>query len=59
MRVGGVRRMTIPSSLAYVEGVGDGLPGPMPADFGPRRQISTRQANKEPWYMELQVVKVR
>ena len=59
MRVGGVRRLLIPSDLAYVEGVGDDKPGPMPSDFGPRRQILTRQLNRENWYIELQIVKVR
>jgi hypothetical protein len=59
MRVGGVRQLAIPAELAYIEGVGDGLPGPMPAGFGPRRQISTRQAGKEVWYLEVQVSKVR
>lgn len=58
MRVGGVRRLLIPASLAYVQGVGDGLPGPMPDGFGPRRQIETRR-EREVWYMELQVAKVR
>jgi FKBP-type peptidyl-prolyl cis-trans isomerase len=30
MKVGGVRRITIPPQLAFVEGVGDDKPGPMP-----------------------------
>eukprot|EP00607_Mallomonas_marina_P000752 CAMPEP_0182434440 /NCGR_PEP_ID=MMETSP1167-20130531/69834_1 /TAXON_ID=2988 /ORGANISM="Mallomonas Sp, Strain CCMP3275" /LENGTH=144 /DNA_ID=CAMNT_0024624323 /DNA_START=232 /DNA_END=666 /DNA_ORIENTATION=+ len=58
MRVGGVRRLLIPPELAFTQGVGDDKPGPMPSDFGPRRQISTRQ-DKEQWYVELQLVKVR
>jgi len=28
--VGGVRRINIPPSMAFVEGVGEGKPGPMP-----------------------------
>jgi hypothetical protein len=58
MKVGGVRRMLIPPNLAFVEGVGDNKPGPMPADFGPRRQIETRR-DKETWYVEVEVLKVR
>eukprot|EP01041_Mallomonas_annulata_P005970 gene5970-12043_t len=58
MKVGGVRRLLIPPQLAFVQGVGDDKPGPMPNDFGPRRQISTR-LDKETWYFEIQLVKVR
>lgn len=57
MKVGGVRRVNVPSSLAFRE-VGDDKPGPMPAGFGPRRQILTR-INKEVWYFEIQLVKVK
>lgn len=58
MKVGGVRRLSIPPSLAFVEGAGDNLPGPMPAEYGPRRQIATRK-DRETWYFEIQVTKVR
>jgi hypothetical protein len=58
MRQGGIRRMNIPPQLAFVEGVGDGKPGPMPAGFGPRRQIITR-VDKEVWYYEVKVTKVK
>eukprot|EP01038_Epipyxis_sp_PR26KG_P009226 gene9226-12439_t len=58
MRAGGVRRLNIPPSMAYVKGVEDGLPGPIPADFGPKRQILTRK-DKEVWYFELKVLKVK
>lgn len=58
MKVGGVRRMNIPASSAFVLGVGDDKPGPMPAGFGPRRQIETR-IDKEVWYFEIKVLKVR
>lgn len=58
MKVGGVRRMNIPPSAAFVSGVGDNKPGPMPAGFGPRRQIETR-IDKEVWYFEIKVLKVR
>ena len=40
MKTGGVRRMNIPPELAFVEGVGEGKPGPMPAGFGPQRQVT-------------------
>ena len=39
MKQGGTRRLLIPPSLAYVEGLEDGKPGPMPAGFGPRQQM--------------------
>ena len=35
MRVGGVRRMLVPPSLAFVEGVGDNLPGEDSSDQAP------------------------
>jgi hypothetical protein len=58
MKVGGIRRITIPSNLAFVEGVGDGKPGPMPAGFGPRRQILTR-IDTETWYFEIKLTKLK
>ena len=58
MKVGGVRRMNIPPNVAFVAGVGDDKPGPMPAGFGPRRQIQTR-IDKEVWYFEIKVTKVK
>ena len=30
LRVGGVRRINIPPNMAFVDGVGDDKPGPMP-----------------------------
>ena len=58
MKVGGVRRMNIPPNVAFVAGVGDDKPGPMPAGFGPRRQIETR-IDREVWYFEIKVTKVK
>jgi len=36
MASGGVRRLLIPPSLAYVNGLDNDKPGPMPVGFGPR-----------------------
>jgi len=39
MRVGGIRRIVIPPNMAYIEGVEDGKPGPIPKGFGPKQRI--------------------
>jgi FKBP-type peptidyl-prolyl cis-trans isomerase len=39
LHVGGIRRIVIPPSLAYVEGLENGKPGPIPPDFGPKQRI--------------------
>lgn len=39
MRTGGIRRIIIPPELAYVDGVEDGKPGPIPSGFGPKQRI--------------------
>ena len=39
MKVGGIRRIVFPPELAYVEGLDDGSPGPIPPDFGPQQRI--------------------
>ena len=39
MKSGGTRRILTPPKLAYVDGVEEGLPGPIPAGFGPRQQM--------------------
>ena len=57
MRVGGRRRFLVPATLGY-QATGDNKPGPMPKSFGPRRQIDTRK-DKETWYFEVELVKVR
>ncbi|KAL3792048.1 LOW QUALITY PROTEIN: hypothetical protein HJC23_011213 [Cyclotella cryptica] len=64
MRAGGTRRILIPPRLAYVSGVDDGLPGPIPAGFGPRQQMKrVMQVRKdvpgEYLFLEVKVTKVR
>ncbi len=39
MKVGGIRRIVMPPSLAFVEGVEDGMPGPIPVGFGPKQRV--------------------
>ena len=64
MKAGGTRRLLIPPSLAYVQGLEDGLPGPLPAGFGPRQQMRRVQNVRkdvpgEYVYLEIQVTRVR
>jgi FKBP-type peptidyl-prolyl cis-trans isomerase len=64
MTEGSTRRILIPPSLAYVNGVDDGMPGPLPAGFGPRQQIRRVQSVRkdvpgEYLFLEVQVTKVR
>lgn len=64
MRTGGVRRLLIPPSLAYVDGLEDGKPGPLPIGFGPRQQMRRVQKARndvpgEYLYLEVQVTRVR
>lgn len=61
---GGVRRILMPPSLAYVEGLDDGKPGPLPAGFGPRQQMRRVQTVRkdvpgEYVFLEVQVTRVR
>jgi hypothetical protein len=44
--------------MAYVEGVEDDKPGPIPQDFGPKRQIISRR-DKETWYFEVRLIKLK
>lgn len=64
MTSGGVRRLLIPPSLAYVDGLEDGKPGPLPVGFGPRQQMRRVQTARkdvpgEYIYLEVQVTRVR
>jgi len=64
MRQGGTRRLLIPPSLAYAQGLEDGLPGPLPAGFGPRQQMRRVQGIRkdvpgEYIFLEFQVTRVR
>lgn len=57
MKVGGVRRINVPAALAFI-GVDDDQPGPLPRDFGPKRQILTR-IDRETWYFEIRLTKIK
>jgi FKBP-type peptidyl-prolyl cis-trans isomerase len=64
MKSGGVRRLLIPPSLAYVEGLDDGKPGPLPSGYGPRQQMRRVQNIRkdvpgEYVFLEVQITKVR
>jgi len=64
MKAGGTRRLLIPPSLAYVEGLEDGKPGPLPAGFGPRQQMRRVQNVRkdvpgEYVYLEVLISRVR
>jgi len=59
MRVGGVRRIIVPYDQAYVAGVEGDVPGPVPNDFGAKRQILNIQAAKQTIYFEVKLVKAK
>lgn len=64
MTEGGVRRILIPPSLAYVNGLEDGKPGPLPYGFGPRQQMRRVQEVRkdvpgEYVYLEVQATRIR
>ena len=64
MKVGGTRRLLIPPRLAYVQGLDDGKPGPIPAGFGPRQQMRRVMKDRidvpgEYIFLEMKVSKVR
>jgi len=64
MKQSGTRRLLIPPSLAYAKGLEDGLPGPLPAGYGPRQQMRRVQTVRkdvpgEYVFLEVQVTRVR
>ena len=64
MKEGGVRRILIPPRLAYVDGLEDGKPGPLPYGFGPRQQMRRVQEVRanvpgEYIFLEVQVTRLR
>ena len=64
MKVGGSRRILIPPALAYIDGVDEGKPGPIPAGFGPKQQMRRvmevrRNVPGEYIFLEVKLTKVR
>ena len=64
LQEGGVRRILMPPSLAYADGLEDGKPGPLPAGYGPRTQMKRVQTVRkdvpgEYVFLEVQVTRVR
>ena len=46
MKVGGIRRVVVPPSLAYVGGLESNSPGPVPPGFGPKQRIKRVMENR-------------
>jgi len=59
MKVGGVRRMLLPATQAFVGGLELDSPGPVPRDFGPRRQLINIQSTNQNVYFEIKLTKVK
>merc|ERR1711957_875289 len=64
MKAGGVRRLLIPVNSAYVQGLDDGKPGPLPAGYGPRQQMRRVQTVRkdvpgEYVFLEVQATRVK
>lgn len=64
MKANGVRRILIPPSLAYTQGVEDGNQGPLPVGYGPKQQIRRIQTIRkdvpgEYLYLEVQLTRLR
>jgi len=61
MRQGGVRRLVLPIKAAYSLPL-DKSGGPVPADYGPRRQIERELQRQDPYnyfYFEVEATRVR
>lgn len=58
MKVGGIRKIDVPPSLGYVEGVNDESPGPLPHGYGPKRQIEVH-GGKDTLHFEVKVTKIK
>lgn len=61
MKQGGVRRLVLPVSVAYTLPI-DKSAGPLPSDYGPRRQIERELQRQDPYnyfYFELEALRVR
>lgn len=64
MKTGGARRILIPPNMAYVEGLEDGKPGPVPKGFGPKQQMRRvmevrKDVPGEYIYLEVRLTRVR
>jgi FKBP-type peptidyl-prolyl cis-trans isomerase len=58
MKAGGIRRIDVPPKKGYTQGVAEGNPGPIPAGFGPRRQILTH-AQRDTFHFEVKLTKIK
>ena len=61
MKKGGVRRIVIPTRLSYTQPL-KSSPGPVPDDYGARRQIERELAKLDPenfFVLEVEAVNVR
>jgi len=64
MKMGGIRRLLIPPSMAYIDGPEDGKPGPTPVGYGPKQQIRRIQKIRkdvpgEYLYFEVKLTRLR
>ncbi|VEU44598.1 unnamed protein product, partial [Pseudo-nitzschia multistriata] len=64
MAVGGIRRIVIPPSLAYVEGLDENSPGPVPVGFGPKQRIRRVMENRmdvpdESFLLDVKVTRIQ
>eukprot|EP00466_Bigelowiella_natans_P012756 jgi/Bigna1/128477/aug1.6_g3185 len=62
MKQGGTRRIVIPIKNSFVCGLGKTCPGPIPTDFGQRRQIERQMQRNDPYnyfFFEVSAVSVK